>query len=271
MGVEKGESYLNVNRNEKELGPKAGTYGFRVNGPTDRSLQLVRFDDEEGKTIALLYNFAVHACMMIHNQPGGPGTGTEISGDMPGAACRILEKAQNDEPVVIFTSGAAGDLNPIMMSRVNIVEPNGDITVKELGAAGPIILEFMGNRFARDIDTVNRKLCCTEDEAYIWADKRDFELSSKLLGAPGPERMVTFRIGYIVIGDTCLISTNGEIFNEIGRRIKEASPFKNTLFITHAGNHVGYIKDDSGNGAYELNAQAITRAMQDDYCASLEK
>lgn len=261
MGIVRGSCYLNVNRNEKELGPKAGTYGFRVDGPTDRDLYLMRFDAEDGKPIALMYNFAVHACMMIHNNPEGKGT--EISGDLPGRACRILEKAWNDETVVMFTSGAAGDMNPIMMSRVNIVDPDGSIVTKELGAAGPTILEFMGNRLARDVRTANEQLCCDTTHADIRAAKQSFAVDPKSVIVPGNTKPVQFRVGVFLLGENAIVSTNGEIFNQIGVRIKKASPYPNTFMITHAGQWTSYVKDDSGNGEYELKAQAAIRQLMD--------
>ena len=253
MGVQKGECFLNVNRNEKELGPKAGTYGFRVGGPTDRDLFVIRFDDMQGQPIALMYNFAVHACMMIHNNPEGKGT--EISGDFVGGACRIIEKSYDDKAVVMFTSGAAGDMNPIMMSRVNIVEPDGSITTKELGAAGPIILDFMKNRLARDIVATNARLICRTSAPILWADKIEFTAPSTAADIPGPPRDIKFRIALMMLGDTAIIVSNGEIFNQIGRRLKDSTPYRNTMMITHAGQWTSYVKDDSGSGIYETYAQ----------------
>ncbi|MEQ3214431.1 neutral/alkaline non-lysosomal ceramidase N-terminal domain-containing protein [Hominifimenecus microfluidus] len=258
MGIQKGECYLNVNRNEKELGPKAGTYGFRVGGPTDRDLFVIRFDDLSGHPIALMYNYAVHACMMIHNNPEGKGT--EISGDFVGGACRIIEKQYDDKAVVMFTSSAAGDMNPIMMSRVNIVEPDGSITTKELGAAGPIILDFMKNRLARDILTVNQKVQTNTYAPTLWAGVRKFTAPSTAADIPGPPRDITFRIGLMVLGDALIIVSNGEIFNQIGRRLKDSTPYKNTMMITHAGAWTSYVKDDSGDGIYETGA---AKALED--------
>ena len=249
LGVERGSCYLNVNRNEKELGANTDTYGFSLGSPADRDLYLLRLDDESGKMIALLFNFAVHACMMIHNEP--EGIGTEISGDLPGRACRLIEKEQDDEPVVIFTSGAAGDLNPVMMSRVNIPEPEGGVTVKELGSAGPLILEFMGKRLMMDILQTNANLSCESRNSLLWAGVRKFSVSADAVVKPGNKEPVEFEIRLIMIGSLAIITTNGEIFNQIGARIKSDSPFKNTFMITHAGQWTAYVKDDSGLGEYE--------------------
>ena len=272
-GVHRGQCFLNVNRNERELGPRAGTYGYNVGGPTDRDLFLVRFDDLEGKTIALLYNFSVHACMMIHNNP--EGLGTEISGDFVGGACRILEKQWNEEPVVMFTSGAAGDMNPIQMSRVNIVRPDGSIETRDLGPAGPTILEFMSNRLARDVQKANEEIRTEAETGCVWSRKKSFSLpADRIFPYDPPERRpkgdVVFTMGLTMLGSAAVISTNGEIFNQIGRRMKDASPFPDTFMITHCGPHSGYMKDDSGNGLYELTAQKVFRELTDEFLAEHE-
>lgn len=260
MGIARSECFLNVNRNEKELGPKAGTYGFRNGGPADRDLYLVRFDRMNGEPLAVLYNYAVHACMMIHNNP--EGIGTEISGDLPGRACRILEQGWGDQAVVLFTSGCAGDMNPVMMSRVNIVRPDGSIETKELGAAGPVILEFMGNRFARDVRNTWESVDEWTEYATLWAGKKSFQVSAKAVTKPFNEEPVEFRIGLFMLGSLAVVSTNGEIFHAIGRRIKEESPYRNTLIITHAGQWTAYVKDDSGEGEYETAARRAIRELE---------
>ncbi|WP_434309521.1 neutral/alkaline non-lysosomal ceramidase N-terminal domain-containing protein [Hominifimenecus sp. rT4P-3] len=263
MGVARSDCFLNVNRNEKELGPKAGTYGFRNGGPADRDLYLVRFDRMNGEPLAVLYNYAVHACMMIHNNP--EGLGTEISGDLPGRACRILEQGWGDQAVVLFTSGCAGDMNPVMMSRVNIVRPDGSIETKELGAAGPVILEFMGNRFARDVWNTWESVDEWTEYATLWAGKKSFQVSAKAVTKPFNEDPVAFRVGLFMIGSLAIAATNGEIFHAIGQRIKEESPYRNTMIITHAGQWTAYVKDDSGEGEYEMAARRAIRELEKEF------
>ena len=259
MGIARSDCFLNVNRNEKELGPKAGTYGFRNGGPADRDLYLLRFDRMNGEPLAVLANYAVHACMMIHNNPEGKGT--EICGDLPGRACRILEQAWGDRAVVLFTSGCAGDMNPLMMSRVNIVRPDGGIETKELGAAGPTILEFMGNRFARDIKNTWESVDAWTEHAVLQAAKRSFQVSAQAVTKPFNEEPVDFRVGVFLLGNLAVVMTNGEIFHAIGRRIKEESPYRNTLIVTHAGQWTAYVKDDSGQGEYETAARKAIREI----------
>ena len=266
MGVARSDCFLNVNRNEKELGPKAGTYGFRNGGPADRDLYVIRFDRLNGEPLAVLYNYAVHACMMIHNNP--EGLGTEISGDLPGRACRILEQGFEDRAVVLFTSGCAGDMNPLMMSRVNIVRPDGGIETRELGAAGPVILEFMGNRLARDVKKTWESVAEWTEHAVLWADKRSFTVSAKAVTKPFNEEPVEFRVGLMMLGSLAVAATNGEIFHAIGRRIKEESPYRDTMVITHAGQWTAYVKDDSGEGEYETAVREQIRQMLKEFAGA---
>ena len=64
----------------------------------------------------------------------------------------------------------------------------------------------------------------------------------------------------MVLGDALIIVSNGEIFNQIGRRLKDSTPYKNTMMITHAGAWTSYVKDDSGDGIYETGA---AKALED--------
>ncbi|HAH86921.1 MAG TPA: hypothetical protein DCL60_06070 [Armatimonadetes bacterium] len=63
------------------------------------------------------------------------------------------------------------------------------------------------------------------------------------------------------IGDTAFISIPGELFTEIGMRIKAESPFAHTYLLGLANGHVGYIPTRVAIhlGGYEVD----TRSMDD--------
>ena len=86
-----------------------------------------------------------------------------------------------------------------------------------------------------------------------------YRLGARLLRAEGTAPP---RGGLMMLGDTAVIVSNGEIFNQIGRRLKDRTPFRNTMMVTHAGAWLGYIRDDSGSGVYEQNAaQAVDQLV----------
>lgn len=252
MGIGTCESFLNVCRNEPGLGPDAGTYGFLPGKEVDRTLTAIRFSGLDDSNIATLLNYPVHACAMIHNQP--TGNGTEISGDFVGRACSLLEG--EDGGVVAFTSGAAGDLNPLLMARVNIPEPDGSIITKDLGSGGPAILEFMGARFAMDARRAIASIRHYDEAVEAKVSEERFTLPHESVTMPGPPDPVDFILGTTRLGQLGLISTNGEVFNAIGMRLKDMLSVPYPVIVTHAGPWTGYVKDDSGSGLYETAARA---------------
>lgn len=255
IGVGACECFLNVCRNEPELGPDAGTYGFLPGKEVDRTLTAIRFAGLDGAHIATVVNYPVHACAMIHNQP--TGSGTEISGDFVGHACSLLE--DEDGGVVAFTSGAAGDLNPLLMARVNVPLPDGSIVTKDLGSGGPAILEFMGNRFAMDARRAIGSIGGYDEDVDARVSEERFTLPHESVTLPGPPDPVEFIVGTTMLGPLGLISTNGEVFNAIGVRLKGLLPVAHPVIVTHAGPWTGYVKDDSGSGLYEV---AASRAVE---------
>ena len=107
-----------------------------------------------------------------------------------------------------------------------------------------------------------RSIVCSNPSPALWADVQHFSLDSTVIEMPGPSRPVDIRIGLMMLGDTAVIVSNGEIFNQIGRRLKDRTPFRNTMMVTHAGAWLGYIRDDSGSGVYEQNAaQAVDQLV----------
>ena len=63
------------------------------------------------------------------------------------------------------------------------------------------------------------------------------------------------------IGDLALATASGEIFNQIGRRIKEGSPFVETCFVGYLNGSIGYVpvREAYPEGGYE-----VTHACQVD-------
>src|SRR6185503_9939361 len=91
------------------------------------TVTVLRFDDLSGKPIAFWINYAVHVVVM------GPQN-LQVTGDLAGATSRFVEQhyqgkdrvrsdggprlrlppeERNDGVVAVWTSGAAGDQNPI--------------------------------------------------------------------------------------------------------------------------------------------------------------
>ena len=61
------------------------------------------------------------------------------------------------------------------------------------------------------------------------------------------------------IGDVAFVGLGGEVFNEIGKTIKSASPFPCTIVITHCNGTAGYLptRPSYDAGGYEVQSSSF--------------
>jgi neutral ceramidase len=85
-----------------------GHLGEVPDRPIDRSVGVVRFDDLEGRAIAVTFSYGCHP--VLH----GPRA-RAVSSDYPGPARAVVERnlaGAGTPPVAIFLQGCGGDINP---------------------------------------------------------------------------------------------------------------------------------------------------------------
>jgi hypothetical protein len=90
-------------------------------GPIDPEIGILRFDRKNGKTLAVVYNFAVHP---IEGVPNGGNTA-----DMIGFASKVIEE-NVDGAMALFIQGCAGDINPVNYKSLETppdAEPLGNL------------------------------------------------------------------------------------------------------------------------------------------------
>jgi len=110
-------------------------------GPMDPEIGIVRLDKVGGRTLAVLYNFA------LHSYGGIPDGG--VTADLPGFASKLIEEALGPGAVALFLQGAAGDITPIrykdfdapppteqlgMMLGMSVITAAGKLPMKEQGS-----------------------------------------------------------------------------------------------------------------------------------------
>lgn len=102
-----GSGRANVNVNRRAL-TAIGSWWLGINpdGPSDKTVAIVKVSTAAGEPIAVLINYGVH----------GTGMGQanyDISGDVPGAVSRWVEEHFGGGVVALWISGAGGDQCPI--------------------------------------------------------------------------------------------------------------------------------------------------------------
>lgn len=264
MGYAWGESDVNVVRlQEYTYRDEAGrpfpvcNLGADVTRPADRTLFALRVEELSGAPIAFLVNYAMHNVATIWNDFDGTG-GMGISSDIGGRVSRLLEQ-EHPGSVAVWSSGAAGDLNPLMLNEVILPDPVTGRTYEyhPKGMETALTcLKVMSERHYADIKRTLDAISCGETEADV-SGTVEWSVTPgcgciRHHGAPpefvtGPEVPEhTVRLQMVKIGSLTLYGAGAEIYSSIGRAMLEAAP-KNTVLITHNASALccsHYILDD---------------------------
>ena len=233
IGYGTGKSYVNCNRDEVKTGEKA-EIGFNFERPSDKTLKLVRIEDENGALIAVLVNYACHAVVMngcIENR------GVGISGDLPGRTSAAIE-SEYPGCVCLWTSGAAGDQNPRMMTNFGIKIVDGKPVYQNLGESGHLVLELLSEEHVRDVKRVLSKINCS-------LAKGNISCRQSICRCPKTDgEEMEYLCSVLSVGGLLFEGVNGEMPTSIGASIIRSSSADNVLFVTHANGYRGYIPDD---------------------------
>ena len=280
---------LNVNRdnyNEYQEWEQAPNW----TAPADKDLTVMAFLDEEDVPIAVYMNYGMHPVNFFISGV--------VSADFPGDACALIEKVFGDKTVAVFSQGASGDVNPKLAYTDIFRETDQVMGVRrpkraEVGAVDLRPKEVSGDQVPLHKAMVDRK-----DEYVrmlgnsvgfkaleIMLYDMQYEVDPKVKGAetviavPGRERIdqngrenydpgykpagdCHIGVGLVQIGDINLVSVSGEIYTEIGLRIKHEIPASKVMVVTLADGpfESGYIYSDSA--ANHLTFQVIGSRLQ---------
>ena len=100
FGVGKGDVNVNVNRDQYSPGQGWGM-GYDPDGPSEKTVWMLKFENLSGHPIAVLFDYAVHSNVTLGIK--------EISGDLAGAKPSAMSRKNlGDGAVALFSMGPAG-------------------------------------------------------------------------------------------------------------------------------------------------------------------
>ena len=272
-----GVSYININRTM--VNPATGRWGEGPNyaGPSDKTVAVVAFTTPDGKPIAVYSNYAVHGVIT--------GQLDEISGDIPGATSRYLEQSLGNDAVALWSSGAAGDQNPIFFQQTydlrkiriadyakrgedisNSMPPGGvgldrnNPQVKTLMNQQRQMVLSMGQLLGEEILHVMRAgLERPTSDTGIQGVQQTISCAGRQRTDDGREgypgtyidgTAVPILLSTLRIGDIYFSGVNAEIFNPIAQRFLKEAPSKHAMMVTLANGTApsGYIPHDAAFG-----------------------
>lgn len=279
VGFGTGFSYLNVNRDAIGEKTRTWTQAANLDAASDKTIAVVKFARPNGEPIAAYINYAMH-----------PINGYLVgftSADFPGAATRYIEKAFDEKMIAVWTQGASGDQNPLLMrastnalaSKSNVKITGYELTREDVEAPlrdGKVPHGKLDPKVADNLERWMEAEGMVLGEEAIRVMTNTSKMSAQIpivalqkgLSCPGRSRTnegregspgtykdsdaVNFRLGVVEIGDIALTAVNAEIYTPISQRMKKHSPMANTVMVTLANGRAnsGYVPNDSAFGEY---------------------
>ena len=257
FGLAKGDANVNVNRDQYTPG-KGWGLGYDPEGPSDKTVWVLRFEALSGKPIAVLFDYAVHSNVTFGIK--------EISGDLAGAAERYVERNGGDGVVAMFMMGPAGDQAP----RVFHAGQRGDVTrdrelAYEANDAQGVVL---GAEVLRALNLIT----APTSKVRIRAAARDAVCPTK----PGVSQTatmttvrsptVTLHLSLIMLNEVAIAGVSGEVVTNIYRHLQRDTPLSNTILATIVNDRVGYLVDDAAydKPIFEVNGSPAARGCAED-------
>ena len=280
MSFKTGLCYLNINRDVIDPVTRLWSQGPNYEGPSDKTVAVITFKSVSGEPIAVYYNYAMHANTMFMSG--------SISADFPGETSRYIEEYYDNKLVALFSSGAAGDQNPVSVrpmidagrSKTEALMKSGK--AKDIGEA--IMMAGMGGesdvkadekvlaRQAQMITSLGQILGeevlrvmdlpqISESSVSIFASQKTVTCPGRTRtntgreGAPGTYikgEPVNIKLSLLRISNIALCGVNAEVYNIIAQKLKKESPLTNTVFasITNGAANSGYIPSDDAFQRY---------------------
>jgi len=216
-------------------------------GAIDDAVEIVRLDTLAGHPLAVMIHYACHGTSL-------GGRNSKISGEWMG---RMQEYVEREFPGVgaIYLQGAAGDINPRLVGGL---DGNPD-DVKTTWA--------LGEEIGREVARVYRQLSpapCLRPPVQI-------ETADILLPRQYRELFQDFRATAVKvpttvvrIGDLMWTTFPGELFSNIGKQVKAASPATYAHLMGYTNGYIGYFPEQTAyaEGGYEVAVTHLDPASE---------
>ncbi|MFO0952532.1 MAG: hypothetical protein U0835_15570 [Isosphaeraceae bacterium] len=213
-------------------------------GPNDRRVKVLRFDDGQSLTpVAVLMHAVCHPCFFTWGdnatQPYPEGF-PKMSADFPGEAQTFVEKAYDNQTSVLFLQGCAGDIRPNLPGDPYRCADEADIqwAGRDLGGA---VVRALARSMIREEKTKRP----THYKIRVARDR---------LTLPGKDGPVMAELMAMKIGPYLLLTMPGEPMVEYGFKLEKAIADRAVpIVVGYANGSIGYIATADAHkvGGYE--------------------
>ncbi|MBZ5595148.1 MAG: neutral/alkaline non-lysosomal ceramidase N-terminal domain-containing protein [Acidobacteriia bacterium] len=228
--------------------------GANPAGPIDDDVQIVRVDKTDGKPLAVMIHYACHGTSL-------GGRNSKISGEWMGRMQEYVEK-QFPGVGVIYLQGAAGDINPRVVGGLDGYQDNIETTWA------------LGEEIGREVVRIYRPL----SPEPLSSPHLQIETAEILLPRAYRELFDDFThtaisapTTIVRVGDLMWTTFPGEMFSNIGKKVKAASPATHAHLMGYTNGYIGYFpeRQSYAEGGYEVAATHLDPAAEGIYLRSI--
>lgn len=246
------------------------------NSHVDKKMPVLAFRRVDGSIKAVSVNFAIH-------NVGLSSENRNISADIAGFAAKLARSKISDNPLVLFTNGGCGNINPATKSEdYSEVEKAGTIlgnhivdAISKLESCGecdisssffevelPLevfsIKELDGIRDAYRLSNETRDpklLIKRSDEAWnSWYE----ETRNLIESGKAPEVAMAY-IHILNIGPVTFVGINAEVFSRMAEQLRQATGLQRLYVVGYANGCMGYL---APRGIYEEGGYEVDGAYK---------
>lgn len=238
-------------------------------GEIDPDLTVIKIESLDGEILASVSNFGCHATVAL--------VSTNLSGDYPGEAMDTLEKVLGPKAVALCTIGTAGDVDPTL--EMPFWGPRNDHNARRLGRIfAAQVLEHLERVKVQDVTEVQAAQekvplelrrewidLLEVDQARLSQEFADGWTPSSVVEQLLHERMIHTEVQGLRLNNMVLLGLPGEVFVEIGARLKSAHPHIGVSIIELANENIGYLPTQRvwAEGGYEVGQHLWGRITLD--------
>ena len=244
-GIGVGYSPVGANRRELRInntGESSIQLGRNPYGPTDKEVLVLKVSKPDDTVVAALFDYATHATCL-------GGKNLNIRGDVLGLAEQFVEKILGKGAIAPAFAGASGNIDPWFRVLPSFNTEPGWIPE-------PVLL---GTLLGEEVVHVFRGINKVSLGGKVNTSFTTLELPGKPRGEVSVKKdspPAALNITAARVGEVAFVGIGCEVLTEIGRAIKDASPYKHTFVITHCNGAAGYLAPEHLyiEGGYEVRS-----------------
>ncbi|MER5438401.1 hypothetical protein [Streptomyces sp. NPDC002790] len=232
-----GTGKCDVNVNRDVLTNEGWWLGTGEAGPSDKSVRVTRFDDLDGKPVAVLTNYDVQSSVMMESVMANGDL--PITADLAGATAAHVEEQYGDGVVGLFLVGACGDQSPAFRSKRYTIDKDKKWSQVDAADAGWILLTVQGERLGTEVVRVSETIRTAGGGggSTLRLVTGSATVDAVTGGHPtAPAKKYTFTpngtakapIWVLQVGDGVFVGVSPELSTDTALDIRKHSPFPHT-------------------------------------------